>query len=254
MGRLLTEELTIPDSATVVLEPHGFVDLQDFNASDLDVVNAARVSFNKQSEWGFATDEDDVFDIRELKEDDEKVLRYLLRNRHGTPFEHTYFKWHIRAPIFVFREWHRHRIGISINEESGRYVELKPDFYVPEGEAIRSQSGKAGRYTFDELDKSISLGVQHEMERAYHAAYGHYKNLMRRGVAKEVARAVLPVGIYSQMIWTCNARSLMNFLRLRNHSTALYEIRVYAEAMEDIFQQVMPVTHDAFLQAERTAP
>lgn len=274
MTELITEEKLIPDGASVVLPPYGFVHLQAHCASDLDVVNCARVSFAKKSDWEkrvlkppprpggpmcpwcrsgrFHVHEGDT--IRALKEEDEGVLRFLMKNQHGTPFEHNFFKFHVRAPIFVFREWHRHRIGISINEESARYSPLQGHFYVPEEEAWRHQVGKPGNYTFEQMSPDQISLARPDLEAAYDVAFRAYSLLMERGVAKEVARLCLPVGIYSQMIWCCNARSLMNFLRLRNAPTAQREIRLYAEAMEAIFAQVMPITHDAFIQNERTAP
>jgi thymidylate synthase (FAD) len=246
---MTVSDLSTPPNADVVLPPHGFVALQAHVASDLDVVNAARVSFAKTSDW--AGDDGG----KRLGDTDEKVLRFLLKNRHGTPFEHTFFKWHIRAPIFVFREWHRHRIGVSINEESARYTPLADDFYVPDRDAVREQHGRPGAYTFERVEDDGKAGdVQRVVESQYRQAYAAYEWMMNEGIAKEIARAVLPVGIYSQMIWSCNARSLMNFLSLRNAPTALREIRVYAEAMESVFATIMPVTHDAFVSGGRLAP
>jgi thymidylate synthase (FAD) len=261
------QQLDMPPNAKVVLPPHGFVALQRHTASDLDVVNAARVSFAKQTAWEMekigdtcycedSTKTCDCFTYRDrLGETDEKVLRFLLKGKHGTPFEHNFFKWHVRAPIFVFREWHRHRIGVSINEESARYTPLKGDFYVPDRDDIREQHGRPGAYTFERVEDDMKAEtVQRIMESQYQEAYAAYEWMMGEGIAKEIARAVLPVGIYSQMIWTCNARSLMNFLSLRNHPTALREIRVYAQAMETEFARIMPITYNAFLENGRIAP
>lgn len=237
---LISENQLVPPTATVVHEPFGFVDLQACVASDADVVNAARVSFNRY--------------VDELSEDDVKVLRFLIKNHHGTPFEHTYFKFHIRAPIFVFREWHRHRIA-SINEESARYIELRPDFYMPPPDRLRKQVDKPGRYKFEPItDEAEQEAVYQQFDDAYDHAYNAYDRMLKEGVAKEIARSVLPVGIYSQMIWSCNARSLMNFLYLRNADTALAEIRDYAKAIEDMFAKAMPETHKAFVDFERQAP
>lgn len=269
------QELTeVPPGAKIVHAPHGFVALEAWVASDLDVVNAARVSFRKRSELADVGVGGDAecpsvayhdthrycpscdFHLEErLGASDEKVLRFLLNNKHGTPFEHTMFRFHVRAPIFVFREWHRHRIGISINEESARYVELKPDFYVPDLEHCRRQTDKPGRYKFEQMIPDLANDARVSIEDAYNAAYAHYRYLIDSvGLAKEIARCVLPVGIYSQMWWTCNARSLMSFLALRNADTALAEIRDYAAAMEEIFAEKMPVTHSAFVENGRVAP
>lgn len=248
---MTVQQLDIPPNAIIVQPPHGFVALQRHTASDLDVVNAARVSFAKESGW--ATD-DDGSSI--LAANDEAVLRYLLKGKHGTPFEHNFFKWHIRAPIFLFREWHRHRIGVSINEESARYSPLKGDFWYPDmNGGWRQQVGKPGAYTYEPImDVDQIAFMEDSMKGVYELAYSVYEDLMASGVAKEIARAVLPVGIYSQMIWTCNARSLMNFLSLRNHPAALRELRLYAEAMEKEFKSIMPITHDAFVANGRVAP
>jgi thymidylate synthase (FAD) len=243
-------DLDIPPNAKIVLPPHGFVALQESSASDLDVVNAARVSFAKQSVWGVSEVGGEC-----LGETDEKVLRYLLKGKHGTPFEHNFFKFHVRAPIFIFREWHRHRIGISINEESARYSPLKGDFWYPDYDGgWRHQVGRPGAYTYEPMEMFEAESHEHAMAAVYDLAYATYQNMMDNGVAKEIARAVLPVGIYSQMIWSCNARSLMNFLALRNSPFALRELRMYAEAMEKIFSTIMPITHNAFVENNRIAP
>lgn len=261
----MADDIGIPPNAQIVLPPHGFVALQSCDASDLDVVNAARVSFAKQSEfeWTYSCDchghvEEYCDHLPEptLATSDEGVLRYLLKGKHGTPFEHNFFKFHIRAPIFIFREWHRHRIGVSINEESARYSPLKGDFWFPDRDGgWRTQTGKPGAYTYEPLPYGHAVdGYEASMNSVYQHAYQTYEYFMEEGVAKEIARAVLPVGIYSQMIWSCNARSLMNFLALRNHPAALRELRMYAEAMERIFAATMPITHDAFVQNGRVAP
>jgi thymidylate synthase (FAD) len=252
---MTTEISEVPPGAVMVHEPHGFVRLRQYVGNDLDVVNAARVSFRKESEWERSEpDEGMLVGDYQLKEDDRKVLEFLMKNRHGTPFEHSYFQFHVRAPIFVFREWHRHRIGISINEESARYVELMPDFYYPDDEHVRKQAGKPGRYTFEQADHELAEQTRELLAAAYKESYWRYKQMQADGIAKEIARACLPVGIYSQMLWTCNARSLMSFLSLRNAPTALREIRDYAEAMERLWAVIMPVTAASFVDNGRIAP
>lgn len=249
----MTEGLGIPANAKVVLSPHGFVSLEASCASDLDVVNAARVSLAKRSDWEW----EDTSGLlgRGLSKADEGVLRFLMRSKHGTPFEHTFFRWHVRAPIFVFREWHRHRIGVSINEESARYTQLAGDFYIPARDDIREQHGKVGAYTFERVESDATAErVRGDLEYAYRASYDLYETMLREGIAKEVARLVLPVAIYSQMWWSCNARSLMSFLALRNAPTAQREIRMYAEVMEAEFARIMTITHDAFVSGGRVAP
>lgn len=245
------DRMIIPSDATIVHPPHGFVRLVEFAGSDLAVVNAARVSYDKQSTWDPSAIQRNE---RRLRKDDAGLLSYLMKNRHGTPFEHNYFQFHVRAPIFVFREWHRHRIGISINEESGRYVELQPDFYLPDDDHCRKQVGKPGHYTYEPVPEVHAKAIRDMLDMSYRRSYSIYQTLMAEGVAKEIARAALPVATYSQMLWTCNARSLMAFLSLRNAPTAQREIKDYAAVMEDIFLKAMPVTAKAFVDGGRIAP
>ncbi len=218
---------------------HGFVRLDSAMASDLSVVNSARVSFAVRKE--------------EMDDRDKGLIRFLMRDRHGSPFEHNSFRFHIRTPIFVIREWMRHRIS-SFNEESGRYHKLSDDFYVPAPSAVRSQIGKPGAYTFEPVDEALAAETIDTFQRVYKNLYEEYNALLDRGVAKEVARALLPVGIYTQFYWTVNARSLMNFLSLRNSEFAQYEIRVYAQAIERFFAEKMPLTHECFLEFGRSCP
>ena len=218
---------------------HGFVRLDAAMASDLSVVNGARVSFARRKE--------------EMDESDEGLIRFLMRDRHGTPFEHNSFRFHIRCPLFVAREWMRHRVG-SFNEFSMRYAKATDDFYVPEPEDVRTQVGKPGAYTFEPVEPELAEHTREAQEAVFTEAYRTYEDLLERGVAKEIARNVLPVAIYTQFYWTVNARSLMNFLSLRNAETAQREIRRYAEAVEHFFAGKMPVTHAAFVANNRTAP
>ena len=218
---------------------HGFVRLDGAMADDLSVVNAARVSFAQRSD--------------EVSQREAGLIRFLMRERHGTPFEHNAFRFHIKLPIFVMREWARHRMG-SFNEWSGRYSRLEPEFYVPEPEDVRTQVGKPGAYSFDPVSDEIAEHARAAQRAVYEQAYAVYLDMLDRGVAKEVARNVLPVAIYTQFYWTVNARSLMNFLSLRNAATAQREIRRYAEAVEALFGEQMPVTHAAFVANDRRAP
>ena len=224
---------------TIQVLDHGFVRLDDAMADDLSVVNGARVSFARRK--------------TELDESDEALIRFLMRDRHGSPFEHNAFRFHVRAPIFVAREWMRHRVG-SFNEFSLRYAKATDDFYVPELDDVRTQVGKPGAYTFEPVDDELAQRTREELEAVYEHAYATYERLVEEGVAREVARSVLPVGAYTQFYWTVNARALMNFVSLRNSEFAQLEIRRYAEAVERFFSQKMPVTHAAFVENDRTAP
>lgn len=217
----------------------GFVRLDDCMADDLSVVNSARVSFHNHHD--------------EMEEGDDKLISFLMRNRHGTPFEHNSFRFHVRAPLFVFREWQRHRIS-SYNEWSARYSELDGTFYIPDRENVRTQVGRPGHYTFEPVEPSLAEWFCEHLEKESRKAFANYKNAIAQGVAKELARCFLPVNIFSEMYWTVNARSMMNFLSLRNSKDAQLEIRLYALAIERFFQTVMPVTYDAFLNNGRIAP
>jgi thymidylate synthase (FAD) len=228
----------IPETGIPVLD-HGFVRLDGAMADDLSVVNGARVSFARRKE--------------EMDESDEGLIRFLMRDRHGTPFEHNSFRFHIRCPIFVAREWMRHRVG-SFNEFSLRYAKASDDFYVPEAEDVRSQVGKPGAYSFEPVSEEVAGTTREQLQAVYETAYRTYQELVELGVARELARCVLPVGAYTEFYWTVNARSLMNFLSLRNAETAQREIRRYAEACERFLEEQMPVTYAAFVANDRTAP
>jgi thymidylate synthase (FAD) len=232
------EQRVIPDGAIAVLD-HGFVRLDDAMASDLSVVNSARVSFGRRKE--------------EMDESDAGLVRFLMRDRHGTPFEHNAFRFHIRAPIFVVREWMRHRVG-SFNEFSMRYAKATSDFYVPEADDVRSQVGKPGAYSFEPVDPELADQTREEFQAVYDQAFETYERLVEAGVARELARSVMPVGAYTEFYWTVNARALMNFVSLRAAETAQREIRRYAEAVEVFLAEKMPVTHAAFVAAGRVAP
>jgi thymidylate synthase (FAD) len=213
----------------------GFVRLVDFMGGDVAVVQAARVSFGQ----GLKT-----------PERDKRLIEYLMEHGHGTPFEHSVFKFHVKCPIFVAREWFRHRIA-SYNEISQRYVEVKEEFYVPE--KLRKQSSKNKQAS--EIEDFENEGEILEMIRkAYREAYSIYRELLERGVARELARIVLPLGTYTQFYWTVNSRSLMNFLKLRMSEDAQYEIREYARVIYLIFREKMPWTAEAWEKFGRKNP
>jgi thymidylate synthase (FAD) len=227
----------LTDDVVHVLD-HGFLALDGALASDLAVVNGARVSFNQASD--------------ELGERDAGLIRFLIRNRHGSPFEHGYFRFLVKAPLFVVREHHRHRAGHSYNEWSGRYSKMEPEFYVPDN--VRTQVGKPGAYSFEPVDDETREATRQEIETNALRAFQAYERLLERGVAKEVARAVLPLSTYTKYYWSCNPRSLMHFCSLRNHEDAQFEIRQYAAAAESFLERHMPVTHEAFIANGRIAP
>jgi thymidylate synthase (FAD) len=232
-------ERVVPESRTIEVLDHGFVRLDESMASDLSVVNAARVSFARRKE--------------EMDDSDRGLVRFLLRDRHGTPFEHNAFRFHVRAPIFVAREWFRHRVG-SFNEFSMRYARATDDFYVPEADDVRTQVGKPGAYSFDPVEPEVAETTRAELRAVYETAFAAYERLVELGVARELARSVMPVVAYTEFYWTVNARSLMNFVSLRAAETAQREIRRYAEACEQFLAEEMPVTYQAFVDADRVAP
>ena len=223
---------------TIPVLDHGFIALDGVLASDLAVVNAARVSFNASSE--------------EMTERDEGLIRFLMRDRHGSPFEHGYFRFIVKAPIFVVREHHRHRAGHSYNEWSGRYSKMEAEFYVPD--YVRTQVGKPGAYSFEPVEPAVREAAREEIRGIAEQAFEAYERMLEQGVAKEVARMALPLSLYTKYFWSCNPRSLMHFCSLRNSDQAQYEIREYAKAAESFLERVMPVTHAAFVAGGRTAP
>ena len=217
---------------------NGEIELLDCMASDVDVVNAAKVSFATY--------------VKELDESSIGLIKYLMRNKHATPFEHCIFKFRIKAPIFVTREWMRHRWS-SFNEMSMRYYQPESiDYYTPAYNKIRKQIGKPGAYTFEEIsDPEIKDAFYSIFQQTILQADEAYYKLIELGVAKEIARCVLPVTQYTEFIWTVNARSLINFISLRNDNNAQYEINEYAKIIEDVFQQKMPISHEAFIESGR---
>jgi len=237
------------------------VELVRSSASDEDVLYAARVSTA-----GEQTRE--IVDYEELTEEEKQkaerksagLINYLMRDRHGSPFEHNSFTFYVEAPIFVFREFMRHRMA-SYNEESGRYRELRPTFYVPAEDRNLLQVGKPGAYNFLPGSPEQTALVDAETRRQSVEAYGAYKRMLDAGIAREVARIVLPLNLYSSMYVTVNARSMMNFLSLRTKredshfpSFPQREIEMAAEQMEDIFEEKMPNTHASFQKNGRVAP
>ncbi|WP_055523416.1 FAD-dependent thymidylate synthase [Streptomyces graminilatus] len=225
-----------------------YVDLMKSDATDFDVTAAARVSTIGA-------------DGLDLNLPVEPLINYLMRDRHGSPFEHTRFTFYIEAPIFVAREFFRHRAGWSYNEESGRYKELQPVFYMPHSERPLVQVGKPGAYEYQTGTYRQYMRVNESLKTAYGEAYEHYRAMLAADIAREVARMVLPVGIYTSFYATCNARSLMHFLSLRTKrdnakvpSFPQLEIQMVADQMEAAFEAQMPFTAAAFDTHGRVAP
>lgn len=231
-------------TAAVPVDTHGRVTLEAHLADDLSVVNAARVSFGKRSTG--------------MTEADEKLVGYLMRERHGSPFEHNLLRFHVCCPIFVAREWFRHRVG-SFNEVSARYTELPERWWAPTKNDLRRRVGKPGAYsylpfTLGDGDGTVASRAAHHIGRHGKESFRLYRQLIAAGVAPEQARSVLPVGAYTEFYWSVNARSLMNFLSLRTAPQAQAEMRVYADAVEALWSGVMPVTYRAWVDNGRSAP
>ena len=198
------------------------LELVRVSGSDADVVNAARVSFGKT--------------IMSITERDEKLIAYLIEHDHTSPFEHNQLSFRVKCPIYVARQWMRHRMN-SYNEISYRYTQAPVEFYTP----------RAWRYQ-DTVNKQASLGSfeSDEQTKLYNdtitTCFKTYETLMAGGVAREQARGVLPSCTYTQFIFTCNLHSLMHFLRLRLHPGAQYEIRCYAQGMLTLAQEHFPAS------------
>lgn len=205
---------------------HGYVRLVDSMGSDLSVVRSARVSYD--AAW--RTGEDDGKDA--------KLINYLWKNKHTSPFESVQFTFEVKAPIFVLRQWHRHRTW-SYNEISARYSELPEEYYVPDVSLITTQSKDNKQMRTNEQHPQAE-DIRQFIEYSSNLSYKEYKNLITMGCPRELARTVLPVGTYSHMFATVNLANLLRFLDLRLHEHAQYEIRVYAQAMLELIEEVVP--------------
>ncbi len=216
----------------IKLLDHGLVRLVEHMGSDLSIVRNARVSYD--AEW--RTGEDAGKDA--------KLINYLVKNHHTSPFEAVNFTFEVKAPIFVFRQWHRHRTW-SFNEISARYAELPEEFYVPELDQITTQSASNKQMRTTEVNQGAALyrGV---IDAVCAEAFNAYRDMLAGGVPRELARGVLPLNTYSHMFASVDLLTLMRFLKLRLHEHAQYEIRVYAEAMLQLIEPVVPVAAAAF--------
>ena len=246
------------DVAEIEFRSDVTVELVRSSAHDSDVLFAARVSTQGEQTLAESMQSPESFD--EDAKRDRGLINYLMRDRHGSPFEHNSMTFYVQAPIFVFREFMRHRIA-SYNEESARYRELNPVFYVPGPDRNLVQIGKPGAYDFvPGTPEQTALAVE-STKRAVTVAYEEYERMLAAGIAREVARGVLPVATYSSMYVTMNARSLMNFLSLRTKREDTHfpsfpqrEIEMVAEKMEDKWAALMPMTYASFNAAGRVAP
>jgi thymidylate synthase (FAD) len=226
---------------TVTMTSTISVEAINIAASDAMVAMAARVSTKGAGAASNAADAG--------------LINALVRDRHGSPFEHTFFTFRVQAPLFVMTEHLRHRTGWSYNGESGRYKTFAPVFYTPPPERGVTQVGKAMEYDIQAGTRLQREEVNYALQTAAESAWSRYDSMLEAGVAREVARMVLPTSLMTTYYTSCNARSLMHFLGLRGHGThALAEIQQVANRYEEFFADAMPDTYRAFVAAGRVAP
>ncbi len=231
MGRIIVPEAeALLDQEIKVLDK-GFVRLVDYMGGDQRIVQAARVSY------GAGT--------KTLRQD-RGLIHYLLKNEHTSPFEQVILTFHTKMPIFVARQWVRHRTA-RLNEISGRYSIMRDEFYVPEPDQMRGQSSDNKQARSDEVLPNAADMIA-EMEADQRQLYSHYEGMIEGGLAREVARANLPLSLYTEWYWQIDLHNLLRFLRLRMDSHAQYEIRVYAEAMAQCAKAVAPLAYEAFVE------
>lgn len=210
---------------------HGFVRVVDYFGDDAAIVQAARVSYGAGTR---------------KSSEDRQLLRYLMRHRHTTPFEMCEIKFHVKLPIFVARQWIRHRTA-NVNEISGRYSVFTDEFYVPRPEELARQSANNKQGRGEPLSEAEAERARATVERASRQAYADYQSLIdEQQVAREVGRAVLPVNYYTEWYWKIDLHNLLHFLALRLDAHAQYEIRVYAEAMASFVRDWVPTAWEAF--------
>ncbi|MFH2050724.1 MAG: FAD-dependent thymidylate synthase [bacterium] len=217
---------------------HGFVRLIDYMGDDNAIVQAARVSY------GAGT--------KKISED-RGLIRYLMRHRHTSPFEMVEMKFHIKLPIFVARQWIRHRTA-NVNEYSGRYSVMKEEFYLPEPEDIRYQStvNKQGRST-EEVPDELKNKLLDVLKKSQGDSYKDYMEFVDEGLAREIARINLPLSLYTEWYWKIDLHNLFHFLALRMDPHAQYEIQQYAKIMGDMVKQIYPLSWEAFVDYRLTA-
>ena len=210
----------------------GFVELIDHMGNDLTTVNAARVSFGKRKE---------VFDDK-----DAGLIEYLADHEHTSPFRHSYLTFHVKAPIFVMRQWMKHRISSEFNELSGRYVEFEPEYYVPEVFRSQSKDLKQGSDGVCQ-DQKTKSGI---FADAIGETFNAYYHLLASGVCKEQARMVLPLALYTEVYWTASLQAVAHFIKQRTDSHAQWEIQQYASAVKELTMPLFPHSLAALLEVK----
>ncbi len=230
MPRIVVEEAEKIIDQPIKCLDYGFISLKDYMGSDGSIVQAARVSTGSAIKTA---------------EEDKKLIFYLMAHHHATPFEMVQLKFHMKLPIFVARQWIRHRTS-SVNEYSMRYSEAKDEMYIPEIEQVRVQSKMNNQGGDIPLDEEKSRDIIELMKEDQKISFDHYKGYTAEGVARELARINLPVSTYTEWYWDQNLRNVFHLLQLRMDHHAQYEIRVFANAMYEITKKVAPIACQAF--------
>ncbi|WP_341808352.1 FAD-dependent thymidylate synthase [Wolbachia endosymbiont (group E) of Neria commutata] len=211
---------------------HGFIRVIDYMGSDNAIVQAARVSYGKGT--------------KQISQD-EALIKYLMRHHHTTPFEMCEIKFHVKLPIFIARQWIRHRTA-NVNEYSARYSILDNEFYIPKPEQVAKQSDNNKQGSGEAFDSDISSEIIDSLTNDSNLVYSHYEKFIEHGLAREIARTNLTLNYYTQFYWKIDLHNLLHFLRLRADKHAQYEIRVYAKIMLDIVKKWVPLAYSAFVE------
>ncbi|KDB19771.1 FAD-dependent thymidylate synthase [Wolbachia endosymbiont of Glossina morsitans morsitans] len=211
---------------------HGFIRVVDYMGSDSAIVQAARVSYGKGTKQ---------------TSQDEALIKYLMRHHHTTPFEMCEIKFHVKLPIFVARQWIRHRTA-NVNEYSARYSILDNEFYTPKPEQVAKQSDNNKQGSGEAFDPDTSKEIIDSLTNDSNLVYSHYEKFIGQGLAREIARTNLMLNYYTQFYWKIDLHNLLHFLKLRADKHSQYEIRVYAEVMLDIIKKWVPLAYNAFVE------
>lgn len=232
-----TKRTTVKEIDEILYEEHkvldhGFIRVVDYMGSDSSIVQAARVSYGKGT--------------KQISQD-EALIKYLMRHHHTTPFEMCEIKFHVKLPIFVARQWIRHRTA-NVNEYSARYSILDNEFYIPKPEQIAKQSDNNKQGSGEAFDPDTSKEIIDSLTNDSNLVYSHYEKFIEQGLAREIARTNLTLNYYTQFYWKIDLHNLLHFLKLRADKHAQYEIRVYAEVMLDIIKKWVPLAYNAFVE------
>ncbi|MFP3020134.1 MAG: FAD-dependent thymidylate synthase [Wolbachia sp.] len=232
-----TKRTTVKEIDEILYEEHkvldhGFIRVVDYMGSDSAIVQAARVSYGKGT--------------KQISQD-EALIKYLMRHHHTTPFEMCEIKFHVKLPIFVARQWIRHRTA-NVNEYSARYSILDNEFYIPKPEQIAKQSDNNKQGSGEAFDPDTSKEIIDSLTNDSNLVYSHYEKFIEQGLAREIARTNLTLNYYTQFYWKIDLHNLLHFLKLRADKHAQYEIRVYAEVMLDIIKKWVPLAYNAFVE------